>query len=34
MRSGIYKSTSIHIDLLDYGNQPKEEIRTTVNKRS
>ncbi|MBA7546921.1 hypothetical protein ES705_39322 [subsurface metagenome] len=25
MRTGKYKSTSIHIDLLDYGNQPKEE---------
>ncbi|MCG6189123.1 hypothetical protein [Maribellus maritimus] len=25
MRTGKYKSTSIHIDLLDYGNQPKEK---------
>jgi hypothetical protein len=24
MRTGKYKSTSIHIDLLDYGNQPKK----------
>lgn len=24
MKTGKYKSTSIHIDLLDYGNQPKK----------
>lgn len=24
MRTGKYKATSLHIDLLDYGNQPKE----------
>ena len=27
MRSGNYKSTSVHIDLLDYGNQPGKEVK-------
>ena len=26
MRTGNYKSTSIHIDLLEYGEQPKKEV--------
>ena len=25
MRTGNYKSTSIHIDLLEYGEQPKKQ---------